>query len=816
MNEELYAQVAVENTIYHFDKLFTYRIPPALREQVVPGVRVSVPFGAGNRRRVGLVFALSREGGERPKDVDSVLDRETALSRDMLDLARWMKDRYYCTLFEAAKLMIPTGYHLKLRDSYVLSSDFKDFDRENYTDSQWRGILLLRSAGKSLSPEKLAQETGLAESSREFQQLLEQGIVRKVNTAMSRVKDATSKMVRPIPDFSGSLTPRQRDVYQTLLDAGEASERELCYFTGASSSVVRALVGKGAAEAFEYEVYRRPDLLPPQDSPAGEELVLSPTQKLALERLWDQCQDPEGPRSALLYGVTGSGKTSVFLKLIQRVLEQGKGVIVMVPEISLTAQTIRQFQRWFGDGIALFHSGLSLGERLDEWKRVRRGEASIVVGTRSAVFAPVRDLGLIVIDEEQEHTYKSESSPRYDAREVARFRCRQTGAFCLFSSATPSVETCRLAQEKRIGFHKLGDRFGEAALPQVELVDMNQDAPFGETAIGPTLARALEENFQAGRQSILLLNRRGYHTFASCQTCHQVVSCPHCSISLTYHSANGRLMCHYCGYSVPYSRHCPSCGSDAVTFRGTGTQKAEEQLQQLLPQARVLRVDTDSVAAKFSLEKKLDQFARGEYHIMVGTQMVAKGLDFEKVTLVGVLSADQSLYSDDFRSNESTFDLLTQVVGRAGRGKYPGRAMIQTYAPENPVLHLAAAQDYFGFYRQEIAFRQAMLYPPFVDILVMGFVGEKESLVKQGAETFLRLLSQMAREEYGDLPLRVLRPSPAAVAQVSNKHRYKLLIKCRSTSRLQEMISRLLIQFASLREFQQVTAYADPNPYWIL
>ena len=632
---------------------------------------------------------------------------------------------------------------------------------------------------------------------------------------MSRVKDATSKMVRCIPGYEGKLTPRQRDVYQTLLDVGEASEKELCYFTGASASVVRALVEKGAAEAFEYEVYRRPDFFPEEEEDP-DHLVLSPAQQQVLEELTGEYRNPEGCRSALLYGITGSGKTSVFLKLIQRVRDEGKSVIVMVPEISLTSQTIRQFRRWFGDGIALLHSGLSLGERLDEWKRVRRGEASIVVGTRSAVFAPVNNLGLVVIDEEQEHTYQSESSPRYDAREVARYRCWKQGAFCLLSSATPSVETTRMAQEKKFGFHKLSDRFGQAVLPQVELVDMNQDAPSGDASFGKTLARALKENFQEGRQSILLLNRRGYHTFATCQTCHEVVSCPHCSISLTYHSANGRLMCHYCGYSVPYSRHCPSCGSDTVTFRGAGTQKAEEQLQALLPEARVLRVDTDSVAAKYSLEKKLDQFAKGEYDVMVGTQMVAKGLDFENVTLVGVLSADQSLYSDDFRSNERTFDLLTQVVGRAGRGKYPGRAIIQTYAPENPVLHLAAQQDYFGFYRQEILFRQAMLYPPFVDILVIGFVGEKESLVKQGANAFLRDLGQLAREEYSDLPLRVLQPSPAAVAKVSNKYRYKLLVKCRNTPRLREMISRLLVQFASQREFQQVTAYADPNPYRIL
>ena len=815
MNEEQFVQVAVENTVYHFDKLFTYRVPSALRNRVVPGVRVSVPFGAGNRRRVGLVFAMGGTGGEKIKEVDSVLDREPPLSPDLLDLARWMGDRYYCTLFEAAKLMIPAGFHFRLQNSCVLSPTFKNFDREDYTDSQWQLILLLRHAKGSVTLDKIAQETGLHEGDPEFAALLAHGILCKVNKAASRIGDATSKMVRPVPEFTGKLTPRQKDVYQTLLDAGEVSEKELCYFTGASSSVVRALVEKGAAEAFEYEVYRRPDFFrKPLDPP--QELVLSSAQERVFQELQKEYHNLRGSRSALLYGVTGSGKTSVFLKLIQSVQDEGKDVIVMVPEISLTAQTIQLFRHRFGDSIAVFHSGLSLGERLDEWKRVRRGQAKIVIGTRSAIFAPVQNLGLVVIDEEQEHTYKSESSPRYDAREVARYRCWKSGGFCLLSSATPSIESCRMAQEKKIGFHQLDARFGAAELPQVELVDMNVDAPPGEGTLGETLSRALKENFQAGRQSILLLNRRGYHTFASCQTCHQVVSCPHCSISLTYHSANGRLMCHYCGYSIPYSHHCPSCGNDTVTFRGTGTQKAEAQLQELLPEARILRMDTDSVAAKYALEKKLDQFASGEYDIMVGTQMVAKGLDFENVTLVGVLSADQSLYSDDFRSNERTFDLLTQVVGRAGRGKYPGRAIIQTFAPENPVLHLAARQDYFGFYRQEILYRQTMLYPPFVDILVIGFVGEKEKQVHQGAETFLRMLSQLAREEYGELPLRVLRPSPAAVAKVSNKYRYKLLMKCRNSPKLREMTARLLKQFAAIREFQSVTVYADPNPYRIM
>ena len=624
-------------------------------------------------------------------------------------------------------------------------------------------------------------------------------------------------MARPVLDFTGKLTPRQRDVYQTLVDVGEASEKELCYFTGASPSVLKALCQKGAVELFEYEVYRRPQWgEAPREN--WEEKPLSPAQGEVFRSLWQEYKDrSSGGRCALLYGVTGSGKTLVFFQLIQAVVKEGKGVIVMVPEISLTAQTIRPFQQRFGDKVALFHSGLSLGERMDEWKRVRRGEAQIVIGTRSAVFAPVKDLGLIVLDEEQEHTYKSESTPRYDAREAARYRCGREDAFCLLSSATPSMESYRMAQEGKIHFHKLEQRFGPAQIPQVELVDRNlEDIPGSGRAIGPVLEQALVENFRQGRQSIVLLNRRGYHTFASCRSCHEVVTCPHCSISLTYHSANRRLMCHYCGYSIPWTDTCPTCGKEGLTFQGLGTQRAEEQLQELLPEAKILRVDTDAITEKFALERKLSEFARGDYQVMVGTQMVAKGLNFENVTLVGVVSADQSLFSDDYRSNERTFDLLTQVVGRAGRGKYPGRAVIQTFAPENRVLHLAAEQNYPEFYREEMLYRKAMLYPPFVDLLVMGFVGEQDALTRQAAEAFLQDLGELAGKEYPELPLRVLRPSPAAVLKVSNKYRYKLLIKCRNTPRLRELIARLLGEFARRREFQKVTVYADPNPDRVL
>ncbi len=809
----LLLQVAVEKAAYHFDRLYTYTAPEALSESAVPGARVLVPFGTGSGRRVGMIFAIGGEEAEGLKPIDRVLDKEPLLSPELLELALWLKERTFCTLFEAVKLMIPAGLQMRLQNSYVLAPDFKDFDRELYTDLSWQVLQAVQKAGRAVAFEKLQKDFGITESCPDFKALLDKGALCRVNLAMSRMKDNVAKMVRLIPDFGGKLTPRQRDVYRVLEDVGEASVKELCYFTGASPAVVKALAQKGAAEVFEYEVYRRPQ--PPGEEPPPPPEELSQGQQKALSGLLTAYR--QGQRCALLYGVTGSGKTAVYLELIRQVVKEGRGAIVLVPEISLTAQALGKLRGHFGGQAALLHSGLSLGERMDEWKRIRRGEARVVVGTRSAVFAPVKDLGLIVVDEEQEPAYKSEASPRFDAREVARCRCGQNHGLCLLASATPSVEACYLARRGRYGFFALDGRFGAARIPKVELVDMNGEAlPGADTAIGPTLAGALRENFEAGRQSIVLLNRRGYHTFVSCPSCHEVIKCPHCSISLTFHSANGRLMCHYCGYSVPMPRACPSCGKEGLRYGGSGTQRAEEQLAGLLPEARILRLDTDTVAARYAQERRLEEFARGDYQVMVGTQMVAKGLDFENVTLVGVLSADQSLYSDDFRSAERTFDLLTQVVGRAGRGKYPGRAIVQTYMPENPVLHLAKEQDYFGFLRRELLYRKALLYPPFSDLLVIGFVGEREDLTREAAGRFLKLFTELAAKEYPALPLRVLRPSPAAVARVGGRYRYKVIVKCRQSPGLRELTARALTAFGGLREFRAVSLCPDPDPTAIL
>ncbi len=590
--------------------------------------------------------------------------------------------------------------------------------------------------------------------------------------------------------------------------SGAVSVREIRYFTGVSSSVIDALFKKGVIYFFDEEVFRTGDL---QVSGGAKPIVLSGEQQQACDNLLAEYRDTR-PHVSLLYGVTGSGKTSVFLKLIERVLDEGRGIIVMVPEISLTPQFVEQFARRFGDKIAVFHSALSLGERLDAYKRVKKGLAQIVIGTRSAVFAPFDDVGLVIMDEEQEYSYKSESAPRYHAREIAMFRCAQHNALLVLSSATPSVETYYYAQNGRYSLNVLTQRFGAAVLPEVVTADMNLEIQGGNASgFSDVLLQNIENNLEQGKQSILLLNRRGHHSFVTCTQCGEPVTCPNCSISLTYHSRNNRLMCHYCGYSVPFKNECPSCFGKSLRLGGTGTQKAEQDIGMIFPNARILRMDTDATSSKSSYERMISAFSRGDYDILVGTQMVAKGLDFPNVTLVGVLNADQMLYADDYRSYERTFSLLTQVVGRSGRGESKGLAVIQTHTPDNLIIAMAARQDYDAFYQAEITMRQAMLYPPFADICLVGFVGQDQALTLRAANAFLETFTALARTEYPDLPIRILGPSPALVVKVSNKYRYKLIIKCRNNRAFRALLSSALVAFDGLRAYARVTAYADMN-----
>ena len=804
----LIAGVWVEDTVFHFDKLFSYKIPVELSADAKAGCRVRVPFGNGNRSRQGIIATLSEGDGEELKSISALLDAEPVLNGELLKMAEFMQKHYFCTVYDAVKAMLPAGLNFKITTVYTA---VKDADISLLSCDEQRIYDYVKKAKSPVKREKLCDVFGLSDYE-EFDALVRKGYLLKSDDAFRKMGDASVRMLRLSDDFDSSsvnLTPKQNSVVELLLSVGEASVKELCYYTGVTAAVADALVKKGIAEYFDAEVFRN---TVKQNFSRTDFPALSEEQQEVFEGI-AELSDSKEPHVALLYGVTGSGKTSVFMHLIKHTVSKGKGVILMVPEIALTPQLVNKFSSLFGSEVAVFHSGLSLGERLDEYKRVKKGLAKIAVGTRSAIFAPFDNLGLIIMDEEQEHTYKAENTPRFHARELAKFRCLQNNCTLLLSSATPDVRSFYFAKSGRYSLFTLKNRYGGANLPAVNVVDMNEELSRGNTTgFSDYLIESLEETLHEGKQAILLLNRRGFNTFASCKSCKDVVTCPNCSISLTYHSANNRLMCHYCGHSVPYSDKCPTCGSRGLRLSGTGTQKAEQILGDLLPEARILRLDADAVMAKNAHERLLGAFAAGEYDILIGTQMVAKGLDFPNVTLVGVINADQMLYSDDYRSFEQAFSMLTQVVGRSGRGSAKGNAIIQTFTPENPVIELAASQDYDTFYDGEIALRRAMIYPPFADILLLGFVGEDKYKTINAAKMFFAQLKSKLDESMPDFPIRILGPSPALVSKVSNKYRYKIIIKCRSTSAFRSLLGEVLADAGRAKEFKDVTVYADSDP----
>ncbi len=807
-----YAKVAVEAATFSFDKEFDYIIPEELEFSAVKGSRVTVPFGNGNRKRLGVIFDITdKTDGKRLKKISEVLDDKPLLTDEMIDLARWIKDRTFCTFYEAAKAMLPTGINHKMVVSYAVNPDADPLKAEKLEGTEKELYEYLCKRAVFVKADNIFKALKIKPDHTVTSSLIKKNLIVASNDAVRNIGDLTVKMLRLIPDADClSLTKKQKEMLGVLKDIGTASIKELCYFTGLTPAVANALVKNGVAEFFEQEVMRLPDFA----NREGERkpIILTDEQKTAYDMLTDKALSGK-PSVSLLYGVTGSGKTSVYMSVIDKVLDNGKNVIVMVPEIGLTPQTISLFCKRYGGEIAVFHSALSVRERLEQWKRVKNGEAKIIIGTRSAVFAPAENIGLIIIDEEQEHTYKSEQTPRYDAIDVAKFRAAKNNCLLLLASATPSVESYAAAQSGKYGLCTLKRRYGNAVLPEVLTVDMRSE-PKAENskAISQTLFDCLKETLENGRQSILLINRRGFHTFAACNSCGDVICCPHCSISMTYHSANNRLMCHYCGYSVPFSSICPECGEDAVRYSGFGTQKIEDELARLLPDARIVRMDTDSTSGKNSHEKLLDSFSKGEYDIMIGTQMVAKGLNFPNVTLVGVVSVDQQLYNDDFRSLEKTFSLLTQVVGRSGRGELNGTAVIQTLTPENEIIRLAAKQDYDEFFNTEIKLRKALVYPPYCDLCVIGFTGENESVVKSASRETLDLLKNFVKDEFKGEKIIVLGPMPARVAKISGKFRYRLIIKCRNSARFRKMVSKILVEIGNDSRFSKVSVYADINP----
>ncbi len=810
----LVAGVAVDRTVYHFDKLYDYALPQSMWDSAKEGCRVMIRFGNGSLRQ-GMILRLHREEDiSGLKMIDELLDTEPVLSEDLVKLAFSMKERCFCTLFDACRAMLPAGLSLRVTYNYFLPKQPTPSELSALSETEMQIVAFLHQRNKPVREDIIMKHLGLSDDG-VLAQLVKKKIIDRSETVKKRIQDQSVKMVTLREDDSSRrYTPAQQEVINTLRSVGDVSKKEISYFTGVSGAVIDNLVKKGICAYYDAD-----PPVPEKSQDKAEDtsdITLIAGQERAYKELLAQYQSGK-PCASLLYGITGSGKTSVFMKLIDQVKKDGRGIICMVPEIALTPQLLAKFTARYGDDVAVFHSGLSLSKRLEEWKRVKNGLAKIVVGTRSAVFAPLSDIGLIVMDEEQEYSYKSSANPRFHARELASIRCGYHRCLLLLSSATPSVESFYFATKGRYSLQTLNVRYGSAVLPKVIVADMNREAAFGNpSGFSSLLLEAIEQNLAKGQQSILLLNRRGHNTFVACRMCEEVLSCPNCSISLTYHSANHRLMCHYCGYSMPAPNKCPKCASPKLRYSGAGTQKAEQELQDIFPEAKLLRLDTDSTMQRYAYEKKLGAFRQGEYDIMLGTQMVAKGLDFPKVTLVGVLSADQMMHSDDFRSYERTFSLLTQVVGRSGRGDLEGRAIIQTYEPDHPIISLAAEQDYDAFFKSEIALRKAMLYPPFSDICVVAFSGEDRLLTQKASLYFAEKMSELARSEYANEPMRVIGPSPAVIARLNNRFRYRLIIKFKNNRRTRELFARLLTEFGKNRDFKDVAAYADIDPDSIL
>ena len=812
------AKIAVSAANFAIDKPYSYFVPADQR--VLPGMRVIVPFGRSNRRTEGVVLALEEGSHEGLKPVDQVLDTQPLLNDTMLRLAGFMRERYFCTLFDSVRVMLPSGLWFQTKESYALTDDLS-WQGQTLRQQQAQTLLqILTDCGGSAEGAILRQAVTDEE---QFQKAINYLLRKKWITAQQdfsqKASDKTEKIATLAVAAEEALEyahsrPKsaalQRSVLELICSVGTAAVKEICYYTGAKPATVKRLAELGYITLTEKEVLRCRQIKPAQ---LNGPLVLNDRQQQVFEGLQEQMHRPD-PGVALLYGVTGSGKTAVYIKLITACLEAGKQAMLLVPEIALTPQLLGLLAAYFGQQVAVLHSSLAVSERYDQWKRVRSGEAKVVVGTRSAVFAPWVAPGLIILDEEQEHSYKSENTPRYNAKEVAMWRGLKEKCLVLFGSATPSVETMYHAKAGEYSLYTLQERYNGKRLPKVEIVDMRQQLQLGnDLSLSYELQDAIRETADSGKQSILFLNRRGNSRALACVDCGETPECPRCSARLTYHSANGRLMCHYCGHSQPAPQRCPVCGGPIKQI-GIGTQKVQEQLQGIFSDLAVDRMDADTVSAANPHEKILDHFASNHVPVLIGTQMVAKGLNLPDVTLVGVLDADLSLYTDHYRAAETTFNMLTQVVGRAGRGDTRGRAMIQTMVPEHKVITLAAKQDYDGFYDMEIQLRRVQQLPPFGDLAAVILTGQDEAQVIRGAMKLRQsLLSCLELPQYQQEKCTVLGPAPCAVAKINYNFRYRLSLRCRMSRPLRLLLAHLLRQFSQDRENRGVSAYIDVNGF---
>ena len=808
-------KIAVSAANFAIDKPYSYWIPQDMA--LAPGQRVMVPFGRANRRTEGIVLTVEPGSEDKLKPVESCLDDGPILTETQLRLAAFLRERYFCTFFDAIRVMLPAGLWFRTRLTVSLTEERSWKDKTIRKEGAAELLELLENLGGTAQEEALRNLISDEDSLREVLSYLRQKKWITCQTDFLRKTQDKSEKIATLaqsPEETmayAASRPKsaamQRQVLELLCSVGSAAVKDVCYFTGASTATVNRLEKLGYLTLSQRPVLRCREIRPAKLSGP---LVLNEEQQACFEGLASQMAQKE-PGVALLYGVTGSGKTSVYIRLIQTCLEKGKSAMLLVPEIALTPQLLGILAAYFGTQVAVLHSSLSAAERYDQWKRVKSGDARVVVGTRSAVFAPCTP-GLLILDEEQEHSYKSESAPRYDAKEVAIWRGAKEKALVVLGSATPSIESMYRAKNGLYRLYTLRQRYNGRPLPEVEIVDMREELKLGnDTSLSIPLRQRILETRQAGKQTILLLNRRGNSRALVCVDCRQTPECPRCSVHLTYHSANSRLMCHYCGFSMAAPDRCPACGGPLKAI-GTGTQKVQQELAALFPDMETSRMDADTVSAVNTHEKILEHFQKENVPVLLGTQMVAKGLNLPNVTLVGVLDGDLSLYSGGFRAGETTFNMLTQVVGRAGRGDSAGRAVIQTLQPEHQVIGLAAKQDYDGFYDLEIRLRQAQAAPPFGDFALVTFSGQEEGQVLRGAAVFRDSLNAWLRQ-VPEEKCSVLGPAPCVVPKVNYNYRYQLTLRCHMTRPLRQLLAALLRKFSQDKANRGVNAYIDVNGY---
>ena len=812
------AKIAVSAANFAIDKPYSYRIPENLSLQ--PGQRVTVPFGRGNRRCEGVVLAVESGDETKLKSVEQILDEEVLVSPYQLRLAAFVRERYFCTFYDALRTMLPAGLWFQTRETVSLTDD-RSWEEKTIKNEDARRILALLSDLGGCAKEEILRSC--IEDEERLQTALQYLQRKKWITAQAdfsqRMHDKTERIATLTASQAEALeyaahrpksAAMQKAVLELLAAVGTVSVKELCYFTGASTATVNRLEKLGYLTLTQRPVLRCREIKPARlDGP----LVLNEQQQMAFDGLNEQRKETD-PGVAVLYGVTGSGKTSVYIKLIQACLDEGKSAMLLVPEIALTPQLLATVAAYFGEQVAVLHSSLSAGERYDQWKQVRSGAAKVVVGTRSAVFAPCENLGVVILDEEQEHSYKSENAPRYHAREVAIWRGIKEKALVVLGSATPSVETMYRAKTGAYRLYEIKERFGGRKLPQVTVVDMREELKRGnDLSFSDTLRDAIIDAHDAGKQSIILLNRRGNSRALVCVDCRETPECPRCAVRLTYHSANNRLMCHYCGFSQNVPERCGQCGGPLKQI-GTGTQKLQQELEFIFPDYEIARMDADTVNAVNTHEKILDHFKNDKVPVLIGTQMVAKGLNLPDVTVVGVLDADLSLYTDSFRAAETTFNMLTQVVGRAGRGDSPGQAVIQTLVPDHRIIGLAAKQDYEGFYDLEIQLRKMQNVPPFGDLLTVTFTGQEETAVLRGAAKFRdSFLVCLKNPGYAGEHCTVLGPAPCPVPKINYHFRYRLTVRGTLTKQVRALTAHLLRQFSQDKLNRGVSAFADVNGF---